>query len=110
MSRPRAQSDAVQGVESGTARVSVSGQLQGKHDVLEGCQCGDQMKRLEHETHALRSQARAAVLIELGEILPFQEHTPAGRQIEARKQRQERGLAGSGRPDDRHRLAGGDVQ
>ena len=59
------------------------------------------MEGLEHEAQVLPAQARSAVFIELRKILAAQHHPPFGGMIESGQQRQQRGLARSGRPHQR---------
>ena len=100
-----AQADAAPASRRGAARVRLARQFQRQHDVLERRQRRDQMEGLEHEADALRSQARAAILVELREVLAREQHAPARRHIEAGQQREQRRLAGAGGTDDGDRFA-----
>jgi hypothetical protein len=62
------QANALERLKRTRTRIPATRQVQRKHHVLEGCERRDQVKGLEHESNALRSQARAPVLVQHGEI------------------------------------------
>src|SRR2546430_2965610 len=70
----------------------------------------DQVEGLKHEPDALRPQARPAVLIELRQILPLEQHAPAGRHVESGQQRQQRRFTRTRGPGHRDRLARQDTE
>ena len=84
--------------------VLLPGEFERQHDVLERVQRRHQVKRLEHESNVLGSQHGPSVLIQRRQVDAVQADLPGTREVEARKQRQQRGFAGPGRPDDRDRL------
>ena len=88
----------------------MAGEFERQHHVLERVERRHEMEGLEHEADALGAEAGAAVLVEIVEVLTVEFHITGGRQIEARKQREQRGFTGPGRPDDRHGLAGGNAE
>ena len=80
-------------------------QFQRQHDVLYRGQGLDQVEGLEHETEVLSTQAGAAVLVEAGKILAAQHDPALGGVIESCQERQQGGLARSGRAHERAGLA-----
>ena len=63
------------------------------------------MERLKNEPNLAVPQAGAAVLVERRELRAVQPHFARRRLVEAREQREQRGLACAGRPDDRGGVA-----
>ena len=63
------------------------------------------MKGLEHEADVIRPQRSAAVLVERRNLVGAEPDLAATGNIQPRQKSQQRGLAGSGRADDRYRLA-----
>ena len=90
--------------------LSVSPQLGRQHDVFQGAQGGQQQERLEHEPHLLGPQPGASLLVQPGEGVAEDLYLAAARQIETGQQTEQGGLAGTGRTDQRQRLAGIDLQ
>jgi hypothetical protein len=62
---------------------------------------GDELKALEHEPNFLAAELRALVLVEAGEVGAVHEDTATRRQVQARKEAEERRLAAARRPDNR---------
>ncbi len=85
-----------------------AGQLERQHHVLERVEMAEQLERLEHEADAARTQLRAPVLVERREVGAEQRDATAGRAIESGQQSEQRRLSGTGRADDRDRLARAD--
>ena len=59
------------------------------------------MKGLKNETDLAIADARAAILVERRELRSVQPYFSGGRLVEAREQREQRGLAGARRSHDR---------
>ena len=88
----------------------IAGELQRQHHVLEGGQRWHEVKGLEDEADALAAQPRAAVLVERRQVLAAQPHLASGGLIEPGEQREQRRLARAGGADQRHALAGADLE
>ena len=78
--------------------------------VLERAHPFEQVEELEHEPDVLAPQARTAVLVPAGERHPCQHDLAARRRVDAGDQLQQRRLPAPRRSDDRHELAGGDLE
>ena len=68
------------------------------------------MEGLEHDADVVAAQIGQFVVVELAERPAVQPHRTRGRLLQSGEQYQQRGLAGAERTDDRHRLAGGDLE
>jgi hypothetical protein len=89
------QPDALERVQSRAASLGATRQFQRKHDVFEGSEGRDEVKRLEHEPDALRSEAGTAIFVQSCEVLTLEQHAPAAGQIQASQQRKQRRFARS---------------
>jgi hypothetical protein len=76
------------------ARVAAARELQRQHHVLERCQRGHQVERLEHEAHALGAQARAAIFVQRGQVGAREGNASGSRRIEAGQERQKSRFSG----------------
>ena len=63
------------------------------------------MKRLEYETDLAIAQIGAPILIERSKLRAVQPYFARARLVETGKEREQRRLAGAGRPDDGGRVA-----
>ena len=79
-------------------------------DILDRRHVGQQMEVLEHQGHAAAAQGGAPILVLGRQVLAEQAHNACGRPLEPGGDRDERGFARAGGPDDRHPLAAGDAQ
>ena len=89
---------------------AASGDDSRERHVLERAHPLEQVEELEHEPDVLPPQARTAVLVLAGERHPCQHDLAARRRVDAGDQLQQRRLPAPRRPDDRHELAGGDLE
>src|SRR6185503_13664013 len=87
------------------SRVGAAGKLEGQHHVLQRGERREKLERLEHESHHAPAQPRPPVLGEREEVFAVDEHAPGGRNVQAREQSQQGGLARTRGAKDRHRLA-----
>ena len=104
------QAHTLQGFACACGARPAARQLQRQHHVFQRGERGHQMKRLEHEADALRTQARAPVFIQQGEVRAREPDLAGGRRIEPGQQREQRGFAGARGADDGDRLAGAIVE
>ena len=108
--QPLSQTDLGQQLPGTGLAVGLPPQLGRQHDVFQGAQGGQQQERLEHEPHLLGPQPGASLLVQPGEGVAEDLYLAAARQIETGQQTEQGGLAGTGRTDQRQRLAGIDLQ
>ncbi len=105
MADARGEPDAREHLVRALAGVGSAAQFERQHDVFESRQRRHQVEGLEHEAHLFRPQPRATVLVECRQVRPRQPYLARADRIEAGEQCQQRGLAGAGRPGDRHALS-----
>jgi hypothetical protein len=85
-----------------TRRALAGQQLEGHAHVLVRRERRDELEGLENESNLFRPETSALVLGKLTQVFAIQRDRPRGRVIQACKQSEERGLAGSGRANDGH--------
>ena len=78
--------------------------------VLDGGHGGDEVEGLEHDADVGPPEPRERVLVEGREVFPRHLDPARGRPFETADDHEQGRLAGPGRPDDAHRLAGGEVE
>ena len=84
--------------------------LQRQRHVLLGRERRQQVERLENEAHPLAADDRALVVVERGQIDPFEQHLAAGGSFNAPQNVQQRALARTRRAHDRQQLALADLE
>jgi acyl-CoA thioesterase I len=104
VSEPLGEPHAIEHAPRARFGIGPAVQFEGQHHVLQGGQRGQELERLENEAHHLPAKPRASILGEREEVLARDPHAPGARNVEAREQSEEGGLAGSRSPDDRHGL------
>ena len=89
----------------GLRGVAHAGDKQGKFDVLQSRQDGQEVEGLEDETHAPAAQAGALLVAHLGKVLAFQDDLAASDVIEAGETVEKRRLAAARWTHDGDHLA-----
>ena len=79
-------------------------------DVLEDGEVADEVEALEDEADVLVPHDGALVGVEAVGVAAAQPVAPRGRGVEEPQDREQRGLAGAGRPDEREHLALADIE
>ena len=79
--------------------------MQGKSDVFQTIQCGKQIEELENEANLVAANAREVVVGKRSQILTVNGDGSAAGPIQSANQIQERGLSGTGRADNRDKIA-----
>jgi hypothetical protein len=104
-----AEADLVEQRGGLVARVGAAPDLQRQGDILERRHAGQQLERLEHEADPSGAQGRAGILVERGQVFTEQLDPARRRQVQAGEQAEQRRLAGAGRAENSHGLAGVDL-
>ena len=110
MMLPFGEADALEHRRGTLARTLLFSDFQRQRDVAERGQARYQVKRLENDAEPVASQVGEAVGVECGEIDAVDPYAAALGLFETGEQQQQRGLAGTRGPDDRQRVAVGDLE
>ena len=89
-----AQSHVTEGANGALARLGEATDLEGKHDVLQRRQAGQQVERLEYKADSPPAQSRPGVFIQVAEVSPDQLNASGGWPLEAGQQSQKRCFSG----------------
>ena len=85
-------------------------QFQRQSDVLLGRKRGQQIERLEDEPHPLAADDGTLVVVQRGQVDPFQQDLAAGGRFHAAEDVQQGALAGARRTHDRQQFALADLE
>src|ERR1700730_100609 len=77
-------------------------EILGQHDVLQRIQIGHQMELLKHEADLFRAVAHQIVLAKLGQIHVVDQRISGSQRVQPTQYVDQRGLARTGRPHQRH--------
>lgn len=94
------QADTLQHGDGFAARLPITAQLHGQHDVLQCGEVPDELKALEHETDMASAVRCALVFVQIEQRLARQPDLSGAGDIQPRQQRQQGAFARPGRAHD----------